>query len=46
MDGSYTQNRLQVYHNYYMWIPYLLFIQSLSFYVPYTLHNFFQASML
>ena len=32
----------KIYHNYYMWIPYLLFIQSLTFYIPLFLHNFFQ----
>ena len=29
-----------VYHAYYQWIPYLLLIQSVSFYLPYMLNKF------
>jgi len=29
-----------VYHSYYQWIPYLLFLQSASFYLPYLLNKF------
>ena len=39
--GSNSRDEL-VYHNYYMWIPYLLFFQSISFYVPCVLHKFLQ----
>ncbi len=30
------------YHNYYQWVAYLLFLQSLSFFLPLMLHRFFQ----
>jgi len=29
-----------VYHSYYQWIPYLLFFQATSFYLPYMLNKF------
>ena len=32
MPGSGPEERR--YHNYYMWVPYLLFLQSVSFYLP------------
>ena len=30
------------YHNYYMWVPYLLLFQSVTFFVPLLLHRFAQ----
>ncbi|XP_059080250.1 innexin inx2-like [Tigriopus californicus] len=30
------------FHNYYQWVPYLLFIQSLSFFAPLMIHRFIQ----
>ena len=30
------------YHNYYMWIPYLLLFQSVTFFIPLLLHRFCQ----
>jgi hypothetical protein len=39
--GSNSRDEL-VYHNYYMWVPYLLFFQSISFYIPFVLHKFLQ----
>jgi hypothetical protein len=32
----------KIYHNYYMWVPYLLLIQSVTFFVPLLLHRFCQ----
>ncbi|XP_043200722.1 innexin inx2-like isoform X1 [Amphibalanus amphitrite] len=31
-----------VYHNYYMWVPYVLFLQALCFYVPHWLWKMMQ----
>ena len=31
-----------IYHNYYMWVPYLLLFQSVTFFVPLLLHRFAQ----
>ena len=44
--GTTKDNKEFVYHNYYMWVPYLLFAQSLSFFIPYMLHKFFQEGRL
>ena len=41
-----SDNKDFVYHNYYMWVPYLLFFQSLTFFGPYLLHKFFQQGRL
>ena len=41
-----TSSGDHVYHNYYMWVPYLLFFQSLTFITPYLLHKFFQQGRL
>ena len=30
------------YHNYYMWVPYLLLFQSTTFFIPLLLHRFWQ----
>ena len=40
--GPYTSSDEKFYHNYYMWVPYLLFAQSLSFFIPRLLHHLFQ----
>ena len=29
-----------IYHNYYMWVPYLLLFQSVTFFIPLLLHRF------
>ena len=34
-----------LYHNYYMWIPYLLLLQSATFFLPLLLHKFLQEGM-
>ena len=44
--GMTADNKDFVYHNYYMWVPYLLFFQSLTFFGPYLLHKFFQQGRL
>ena len=31
-----------VYHNYYQWVPYLLFLQSCTFFAPLVLHRLCQ----
>ena len=31
-----------VYHNYYMWVPYVLFLQALCFYIPHWLWKMMQ----
>ncbi|XP_037084414.1 innexin inx3-like [Pollicipes pollicipes] len=32
--GPSTPDTETKYHNYYMWVPYVLFLQAISFYVP------------
>ena len=39
--GSNPSHQL-LYHNYYMWVPYLLLIQSCTFFIPLLLHRFAQ----
>jgi len=38
--GPHRDDLEPVYHAYYQWIPYLLLIQSVSFYLPYMLNKF------
>ena len=40
--GSQHNSEELKYHNYYMWIPYLLLFQSTTFFIPLLLHRFFQ----
>lgn len=37
-----SYNEEAIYHNYYQWVPYLLFIQSLTFFAPLMIHRFIQ----
>ena len=39
--GTNDHNDLK-YHNYYMWVPYLLILQSATFFIPLLLHKFSQ----
>lgn len=38
--GPATTTSEFIFHSYYQWIPYLLFIQAMSFYVPYVCYKF------
>jgi len=40
--GPYGDNTPTKYHSYYQWVPYLLFLQAISFYLPYTMFKFSQ----
>ena len=37
-----NDNEELMYHNYYMWVPYILLFQSVTFFVPLLLHRFCQ----
>ena len=38
--GPHSRHLEPVYHAYYQWIPYLLLLQAVSFYLPYMLNKF------
>jgi hypothetical protein len=38
--GPHRADLEPVHHSYYQWVPYLLFIQAASFYLPYMLNKF------
>ncbi|XP_023324554.1 innexin inx2 [Eurytemora carolleeae] len=40
--GPVQQDTDPVHHSYYQWVPYLLFLQAISFYTPYTFYKFSQ----
>lgn len=40
--GYSEVNHSPMYHNYYMWVPYLLLAQSVTFFIPLLLHRFCQ----
>jgi len=40
--GPHTPGDEVIYHSYYQWVPYLLFLQAISFYVPHLFYKFSQ----
>ena len=40
--GTQDESNELIYHNYYMWVPYLLLFQSTTFFIPLLLHRFWQ----
>jgi len=40
--GPRTPDTETKYHNYYMWVPYVLFLQAISFYLPHWLWKMMQ----
>ena len=40
--GPDTPETETVYHNYYIWVPYVLFLQAICFYVPHWLWKMMQ----